>query len=409
MKRCFAMLLAALMLLPAIAFADALPYARQMYQNTYVHTLFIAPETYGRACISPYAVSSMASGRSPMAFVSFDAPDNSYASEFDDTSCAFINEQEKIQYSYQALRKNTFERFVEECEDRQYLIYDGSEGYAAYVKPDRNRGYAMLALPEISEDAKLYAAIYYGGFLASDTDARRAEVLTETVKQEIERIRSTLQVNTLKEYWSSGKFQGLKMPMLDHAPDMLVMNFSQLPMIREDGSAVQADAFLYKLRDNEMALYAQAGDMSLEVTCRLETISSALNRKEKQPEDVFSVTLQSGREMDVELYDFSESGKSSLSRCSYLLATDAGNSKNKNYYLNITLSASRMNWTEVAQVTALLEAIMGGIDMADYNADPYVSSQSAADDAAAASGWVCPACNTRNSGNFCSNCGAKRP
>ena len=63
MKRCFAMLLAALMLLPAIAFADALPYARQMYQNTYVHTLFIAPETYGRACISPYAVSSMASGR----------------------------------------------------------------------------------------------------------------------------------------------------------------------------------------------------------------------------------------------------------------------------------------------------------------------------------------------------------
>ena len=102
---------------------------------------------------------------------------------------------------------------MEECEDRQYLIYDGSEGYAAYVKPDRNRGYAMLALPEISEDAKLYAAIYYGGFLASDTDARRAEVLTETVKQEIERIRSTLQVNTLKEYWSSGKFQGLKMPL----------------------------------------------------------------------------------------------------------------------------------------------------------------------------------------------------
>ena len=91
------------------------------------------------------------------------------------------------------------------------------------------------------------------------------------------------------------------------------------------------------------------------------------------------------------------------------MATDAGNSKNKNYYLNITLSASRMNWTEVAQVTEVLEAIMGGIDMADYNADPYVSSQRAADDAAAASGWVCPACNTRNSGNFCSNCGAKRP
>ena len=91
MKRCFAMLLAALMLLPAIAFADALPYARQMYQNTYIHTLFIAPETYGRACISPYAVSSLASGRSPMVFVSFDAPANSHASEFDDTSCAFIN------------------------------------------------------------------------------------------------------------------------------------------------------------------------------------------------------------------------------------------------------------------------------------------------------------------------------
>ena len=56
----------------------------------------------------------------------------------------------------------------------------------------------------------------------------------------------------------------------------------------------------------------------------------------------------------------------------------------------------------------------------DVNEDPYVpgadveepaaeAPAAEAPAAAPASGWVCASCNTGNSDNFCSNCGAKKP
>ena len=63
---------------------------------------------------------------------------------------------------------------------------------------------------------------------------------------------------------------------------------------------------------------------------------------------------------------------------------------------------------------------MKGVSFSDVNEDPYVPGADVRESeveetavvepaAAPATGWVCANCNTENSGNFCSVCGAKVP
>ena len=49
MKRLLALVLIAMLLVSASAFAEDRPYMQQIQQDTYVYTLFITPESYPEA------------------------------------------------------------------------------------------------------------------------------------------------------------------------------------------------------------------------------------------------------------------------------------------------------------------------------------------------------------------------
>ena len=210
------------------------------------------------------------------------------------------------------------------------------------------------------------------------------------------------------------------MPSLDHGSDMLVFDFPTLPVLTESGTTVETEAYLYALEDNRAYLIAAADGGSLGVTVELKTNSTPAYRKEEDPENYTTVMLSDGSQFEVHCYEMKEKGETSLVYCSKLLANDAGYGKDEPFYLQFEFQGRYMKWKSYEEITALLETVMKGVSFSDVNEDPYVpgadvmesevEEPAAVEPAAApATGWVCASCNTGNSGNFCSNCGAKKP
>lgn len=420
MKRFLALVLVALMLVSGLALAEERAYMRQIHQNTYVHTLFITPESYPEIRLSPAYLSSMRSGFSEPWVIRFDAPDNAQIASFDVRECSCIDENRNIQYSYQAMESSSFESLLNNCENDDYIIADGSAGYAAYVEPGRKSAYGLVGLPEISKSAKLYISIYRDDFMSSDTDERRAEILGEMIAAEAERVLNAKKVQQEAGFWVTNDYRGFKMPSLDHGSDMLVFDFPTLPVPTESGSTVETEAYLYALADNRAYLTAAADGVSIDVEVELNTHSQAVYRKEGEPENCTTVTLSDGSQFDVYCPEMKEEGVTYAAYCSKLLANDAGYGKDEPFYLEITFTGHYVKWKSYEEITALLETLMKGVRFSDVNEDPYVPGadveESAVEEstvevpaAAPATGWVCASCSAENSGNFCSNCGAKAP
>ena len=414
MKRLLALALVAMLLASAFAFAEERPYMRQIQQDNYVYTLFIAPESYPEARLSLDYLDSIFCGYSEPWVIRFGAPENCYPISFDVMDCSYIDGSNGTLYIYQALEDSSFESLLYECENDDCIVADGSDGYAAYVEPERGFAYGQVALPEISEAAMLYIVIYMGDLLYYETDADCAAILAEAISAECAHVMNEKTAQLEEDFWSANAHCGLKMPSLDREGDMLVFDFPTLPVASEDGSIVDAEAYLYALEDNDACLCAVAGENAINLEVELTTYSYLESEKEDDPGNCTTVTVADGTLFDVYLYDMAESGATSLVYCSTLLAEDAGYDQDENLYLQFTFDSDELEWTSVEEIEAMLETVMQGVRIVDVNSDPYVPGEglsgggnAAAD--ASASGWVCTSCSAENSGNFCTNCGAARP
>ncbi len=458
MKRLTALFLALTLLCGCCAAgAEELPYIWQLQQNTYRNAAFLTPESYPRACLAPEGEFKLFSDYAKGQYIIFDPPAGVYATEFDVESALFINEAERIQYHYEAYDEYAYETFLNDCDDDDYIIYDGSGRRAAYIVPDNKVAYGLIGVPEISKSTKLGFSIY----IDKVDPSVAAAVLTDAVKAEIDRLQNNLTVQTTSTFWSDGAYAGVKLLYTTFSDLMLVFDIPEITVSNHYGDEYDVRFFVTSIENNKVNLSALYNGGSsdhysvsnAELRISFTTYNYAGRQKENHPNDVYSMTFDNDAPVDIYLSGMSDSGRTRNISCSILIGTD---SNNQSYYLVIELDGAY--WTTSESAIDTIKTIASHMHYVNPAEEVYVPSATPAPVVTPepvvtpapvvtpepvvtpapvvtpepavtpvvrytdptltpapeptpepAAKWICPTCQTENSGRFCSGCGAGKP
>lgn len=423
MKKILVVFLAFLMVIPVFAFGEGKPYARQIYQDKFLATLYIAPETYPEVCLTPFSVSSIIQKWDEPWYVRFAVPNDMYPSRFDNKECAFLSEETGRQYVYTALPRETYEDFLYNCENETYIIYDGSEGKAAYIDPSRKCAYGLLNLSEIGREPKLHVATYLDSFDESLAGEELVATLTQMIVTEIARIESSKSVAKEEQYWSFDQFAGVKTPSIHNEGKMLVLDMPCITLPSADGNFISVNMYVTEIRNNHLTFFGKTDNVFLTLEVDFGGLNSCVDYKDDI--DTYEMVVSNGTAYDVNISDFSKKGESNSLSMSQLISENAG-FRHENDFLNLYVYVGGLDhgWKSVDDAKATLESIAQCIKIVDYDSDPYIpgdsgsllvssgnteKTQEESSGQAEDGGWICPKCNASNTGNFCINCGEKKP
>ena len=449
MKRVLALALALVLACGLSAEADGLPYLRQQPQDTFVFQSLLTPESCPRVCLALYPASSMfAFGAAEPWYIAFDKPADAEAVEFDETHCVLIDEARRAQYHYEALYNYSFESFLSRCTDADNIVLSADGTRAAYIDPDRLQAYALIAVPEIDQSAKLYLSVYLGGVGKNVA----AGALTEAIRAEVDRVQAGMSAALMEKHWTDGAFAGAKL-LAPQLGDCLLEFDTPTLTLQTDGGALTAPMIVTGVDYNTLqGLFIFGDQLAIEVEIELSNYSYAFSMKDSSPQDSAVLTV-GDREWTMYLSGLS-SGSAYRGEASARLSEGDD-------YLSVSLMSAGyggIEWTSAADFAGDLADIVLGMKIIALEDDPYVpaaaaepepavgaasepmaetvpeiaqdggGSQKADESLASAHGllsfiasqandgadggsgaWVCTSCQTKNTGNFCTNCGAKKP
>ena len=391
MKKLLALTLALVLALGVLACAEELPYLHQLVAENYSNVLLLPKELCPTVWLSNGSSSWLFvwGYYSRSTYFTFPSPEGMLCNEFQPNYASFVNDDEAIQYSYQVFDEYSDERLFNKCSDKKYIIFDGSDGIAAYIDLEREEADAVICLDGISAKARLYVRLMYN-FSSTDTAARRTEVLTSAAKTELPRIRSQIRYHSMSgasDYWTYNAFAGFLSPSLEFGDFGIHFDLST-QLTRRLGSMTQsAPLFVAEMDDNKYTMFAEfEAGVSIQVTLNLETYSYVVDSiKKDSPGEVFTLADKSGN-----IFECYASGYKNLDnkleyshlKTSLLLSDKAGYYANKNYYLNIDFDLYGFKFsdneaTRKSEMSRLLNEVMSGIhsfDPADY---PYVPKETA--------------------------------
>ena len=217
MKRLTAMLLGlALLCCAALAGAEEaaeLPYLETEDQDVYIGDKVLTEASYPQVVISPYSAYSLFGRDSDEPwYVVFPCPEGMRCSGFrtDEADFLMLDRDNACEMYYNATDRYSYEVFLEDCEDENNILLDGSDGIAAYIEPDKGRAYALFGLTEIAKTAKLLVQLHVQG-LRSMEDAEKAELLKNRITDEIARLQASMTCVKSDKFWTDGAYKGVKM------------------------------------------------------------------------------------------------------------------------------------------------------------------------------------------------------
>ena len=423
MKKLVALILMLALLLGVSAWAEELPYVRELEQYGYFGATLLSEESYPQVCLMAsypfWYFNSM--GNEPV-FLCFPGPSDAAPASFDSYWANYLNMDDMIVYSYEVHESDSFEEFLNKCENDDYIVMDGTDGMAAYIDPsDYNfTAYGMLYAKDFGKSAKLVIRIRLNSLDKKMPLERRVNALTEAITNEVQRVQASMHAETVAPYWSTGKFAGAKM-LDDNFDRLYTFEFTDLTArVRATGKTATAPFTLTKVDAADIdGIYGFGDGAYAEVEYSLETYSYPYYKLDEKDPQAERVTLENGGEWLFYSGNRNDDGSFYAWYASKVLPDYVDGSGNQ-YYFNLQFSGSGVEWADMDACVAIMAAYD---DMLRYVAptdDPYVAPErpeeektaepegdAEPEDAPAA--WACPECGAENEGNFCANCGAKKP
>ncbi len=421
-----AFLLALSMAMPCIA--EGAAYIRTLPQYTYISSRLLTDETCPEIRIFPeYAYTLFADyGDAEPVFLCIPIMDGAKASSIRSYEVACLDPDKAIQVQYMVRESDSFEEFVNEAEADEYIMRDGSDGTAAFIKPERGQAFGMIATRELGKSAKLIISMgldYLDSKMPLET---RVQALTEAILAEVDRVSAAMHYETMAPYWSAGMFAGMKL-LDDSFASLVEMDFQPITVTTKDGEALSDIPFIPTEVDDTKVegIYAGSKGNYVEAEFSFDTNPFPAYQLEQQEEGASREKLQNGDEclLYVSEYD----GEIGHWYASFPLKGLQDN--DKQVYMTVHMTGNRVTWKDTAECLAIAEGFAQACKVVPVEEDPYVPQERPADaqteaaqdapaaqdvpaaqDAPAAEGeWTCPDCGQVNDGNFCPNCGAARP
>ena len=432
MKKLLIACAASLMLTGAAVSAEELPYLRELPQYNYYSTTLLTEESYPEVRITTEYPSIMLSDYydGDHLFLCFAGPEGALPEHFDNDEAGYIDEEKQIQYYYQVAESASFEEFINEAAEDDYILLDGSDGTAARIDPDKNAAYGMLKTTEFGKSAKLYIKIVLDSLSSKMPLETRVDALTKAILPEIERVSGAMRYEPFDPYWSAGTFGGVKMLDYDFQ-SLITVDFPSMELTAGDGSTLTGTIIPTRLRGDDFAgiIYFGKG-LYAELDIEYDTYSYAQHQLEENADDVFTHTYDSGNEWVVYI-----SNRDSENRPFGWYAThfvDYESEYSGQYGLSIHISSTNgIRWADENDIFTDLEKFDSFVfgnpaddpytpsgnseaaESADEGAEPAgddgAQAEPAEDAGSEAAAWICPDCGQENTGNFCTNCGSPKP
>ena len=433
MKKLLIACAASLMLTGAAVSAEELPYLRELPQYNYYSTTLLTEESYPEVRITTEYPSIMLSDYydGDHLFLCFAGPEGALPEHFDNDEAGYIDEEKQIQYYYQVAESASFEEFINEAAEDDYILLDGSDGTAARIDPDKNKAYGMIKTTEFGKSAKLYIKIVLDSLSSKMPLETRVDALTKAILPEIERVSGAMRYEPFDPYWSAGTFGGVKMLDYDFQ-SLITVDFPSMELTAGDGSKLTGTIIPTRLRGDDFAgiIYFEKG-LYAELDIEYDTYSYAQHQLEENADDVFTHTYDSGNEWVVYISnrDSSENKPFSWYATHFV---DYESQYSGPYGLTIHITGdNKIKWANEDDILSDLEKFDSFIfgnpaddpytpsgnseaaESADEGAEPAgddgAQAEPAEDAGSEAAAWICPDCGQENTGNFCTNCGSPKP
>ncbi len=316
MKKLLALMLCFGMLL-SFASSEDLPYARSLSEEDFPHSALLTEETYPQVCI-------MATGayyyldypdRDP-AFLCFSWPQGSQPSRFYNDQAISIDNERKILYHYFLDdRASSFEQFLKSADSKNDIIRDGSDGTAAYISKSptgsEGWGYGRIKTAEFGEKAMLTIEVRMYEMDQELSLEEQKKLISDALLQEIDRVRSEMNIQIIRPYWSAGKYRGFK--MLDYDSQVLV-TFDFFPMEArftkpEDTGVIVSNQFVItRFNVHEIIGYYLYDNKIIKVEIKLNTYGITANHYDTSDKDTGVLRLGNGNDWYYHLPNRNEDG-----------------------------------------------------------------------------------------------------
>lgn len=383
MKKLISLVLALVLALGVFACAEEKPWLFQQYAKNYSRVLLFQKENIPEVWLSNGSTTWLFSFGyySDSAVITFPCPEGMLCNEFQPDFMSFINDDEVIQYTYHVRDEYSYERLLNRCNNDAYIIYDGSDGIAAYVDPELAEVCAVIKLGGISKNAKLYVELNYN-FPRNYTTEKRVDLLTAAAKSELPRVQSQIKysdISSASDYWTYGNFSNVFTPSMEFGNFGIQLDLSTQLSRKVGRVSRTAPLFVTEADDNKISLFAEfEKEIGIQVTVNMETYSYVDYMKADSPDEVFTLTDERGN-----VFECYSRGSKNLDHqmeyahlnTSLLLSDEAGYSADKNYYLNIDFDLygykfSSDDAARKAEMLKMLNEFMSGVH--SYNPEKTV-------------------------------------